>query len=205
MLVSLLLLFATLPPFPSLPATKTVFPVPNDFSMLSIWTLAMVTASLSSISGNSIIVSALEEFELDAGGLPKRLYTDFDNRLIAGSARKWLTTRHCHVAAAPANRQNQNGLVERNWRTMIQMARAYLTDRQMPRSYWFYAIRHAAQMMNHAPGRLKSQLTTPFELVLNRKPDGRIFFELFSVGYFNFNKQRDGATLRTATQAHTLQ
>eukprot|EP00978_Attheya_sp_CCMP212_P024696 scaffold78023_cov45-Attheya_sp.AAC.2 len=82
---------------------------------------------LSSISGKPI-VSALEEFELDAGGLPKSLYMDFDNRLIAGSARRWLTTRHCCVAAAPANCQNQNGLVERNRRTMIQMARAYLID-----------------------------------------------------------------------------
>jgi hypothetical protein len=73
----------------------------------------------------------------------------------------------------------------------------------MPRSFWFYAIRHAAQMMNYAPGRLKNCLTTPFELVHNKKPDGRIFFDLFSTGYFN--KQRDGPTLRTTTQAHTLQ
>jgi transposase InsO family protein len=76
---------------------------------------------LTSITGASI-VSALEEFALDAGSLPRCLYTDFDKRLIAGSARKWLATKQCRVVAAPSNRQNQNGLVERNWRTMVQMA-----------------------------------------------------------------------------------
>eukprot|EP00978_Attheya_sp_CCMP212_P015827 scaffold40960_cov50-Attheya_sp.AAC.2 len=62
------------------------------------------------------------------------------------------------------------------------MARAYLTDRQMPRSYWFYdAIRHAAQMMNHAPGCLKSQLTTPST---NYKLDpGRHTPNLFGLTY----------------------
>ncbi len=28
------------------------------------------------------------------------------------------------------------------------MARAYITEKQMPRTFWFYAIVHAARMMN---------------------------------------------------------
>jgi hypothetical protein len=36
---------------------------------------------------------------------------------------------------------------------MVHMARAYLTEKQMPHTYWFFAITHAARMMNAIPGK----------------------------------------------------
>ena len=64
------------------------------------------------------------------------------------------------------------------------MARSYITEKQVGREFWFFAIKHAAHMLNQVPGRLGRKLTSPFELVYNQKPDARTWFELFSVGYF---------------------
>ena len=64
-------------------------------------------------------------------------------------------------------------------------ARSYITEKQVGREFWFFAIMHAAHIINQIPGRLDRKLTTPFELVHGVKPDSKTWFELFSVGYFN--------------------
>jgi hypothetical protein len=141
------------------------------------------------------IIAALEKFHADAGGLPKKIYTDFDPKLIAGETETWLLTKipnqPCRIHAAPSGRQNENGLVERGWQTIVAMARAYITDMQMPRAYWFWALRHATQVVNYLPCKVNNELTTPFELVHGVKPDYRVLFRLFSTVYFKV--QRDGA------------
>ena len=47
------------------------------------------------------LTSVFQEFRMEAGALPCRLYTDFDNKLIAGNAAQWLKENNCHVRAAP--------------------------------------------------------------------------------------------------------
>jgi hypothetical protein len=116
--------------------------------------------------------------------MPKEFHSDFDRKLIGGQTLRWIQENHGSIKAAPARRQSSNGLVERTWQTLVRMARAYITEKQVGREFWYFSIKHAAQMLNQVPGRLGRKLTTPFELVYNRKPDSRTWFELFSIGYF---------------------
>jgi hypothetical protein len=73
----------------------------------------------------------------------------------------------------------------------------------MPRSFWFWAIRHATRLSNIFPVKYEGKLTTPFELVFNNIPDLRQLFSLFSTTYFSHTK--DNGTKRTNLQSHTLQ
>jgi hypothetical protein len=41
--------------------------------------------------------------------------------------------------------QNKNGLIERARQTMTYMARAFIADMQMPRSYWYWGLRQSVQ------------------------------------------------------------
>lgn len=72
------------------------------------------------------IIAALERFHADAGGLPEKVYTDFDPKLIAGDTEKWLLTKipdkPCRISAAPSGRQNENVLIKRAWQTTVNMA-----------------------------------------------------------------------------------
>ena len=148
------------------------------------------------------IIATFEAFRADAGKLPKKFHSDFDRKLIGGKALKWILENKSKIIAAPAGRQSSNGLAERTWKTIIQMARAYITEKQVGREFWYFAIQHAAMMLNNVPGRLGRKLTTPFELVHNQKPDSKTWFELFSVGYFNHST--DNAESRSKSQAQTL-
>ena len=74
------------------------------------------------------------------GTLPQRVYTDFDHRLLSGLTEKYLNEHNCEVLGAPASRQHQNGLVERQWQTLMNMSRSYLSNKQIPRTYWWWAI-----------------------------------------------------------------
>ena len=82
------------------------------------------------------------------------------------------------------------------------MAREFITEKQVGREFWYFAVKHAAMMLNQVYGRLDLKLTTPFELVHKFKPDSKTWFELFSIGYFNHDT--DKSESRSKLQAHTL-
>ena len=131
------------------------------------------------------ITSALELFKADAGLLPHWFHSDFNRKLIGGHALQWILSNGSNIIATPSRRQSLNGLSERTWRTLIQMALAFITKNQVGRDFWYFAVKHAEIILNQVPGRLGLKLATPFELVHNYKPNSKTWFELFSVGYFN--------------------
>jgi hypothetical protein len=85
---------------------------------------------------------------------------------------------------------------------MVHMSHAYLTEKQMPCSFWFFLVVHSARMMNAIPGKLDSKLASPILLVHGVGHDERTWFPLFLVCYFHHN--RDGDVARSHSQAHTL-
>ena len=147
-------------------------------------------------------MSELQLFKEDAGRLPHRFHSDFNRKLIGGNALQWILSNGFNIIAAPAGRQSLNGLAERTWRTIIQMTRAFITEEQVGREFWYFAVRHAAMMLNQVPGQLGLKLTTPFEIVHNSKTDSKTWFELFSIGYFKHDV--DNAESRSKLQEHTL-
>jgi hypothetical protein len=82
------------------------------------------------------------------------------------------------------------------------MGHAYLTEKQMPWSYWFYAITHNACMMNAFPGKHSGHLASPFLLVHGVGHDKCTWIPLFSLCYFHH--VRNGNQKRSKHQAHTM-
>jgi len=70
----------------------------------------------------SDIQKQMEAFFAHIGIVPQRIISDFDLKLIGGSARDYLNSLLVHVNAAPAYRQDKNGLAKRHWQTMVSMA-----------------------------------------------------------------------------------
>jgi len=66
---------------------------------------------LQNLTGD--IQRQLESFFAHLGMVPKRIITDFDLKLVGGSARRYLNSLLVHVNAAPSYRQDKNGLAER--------------------------------------------------------------------------------------------
>jgi len=154
--------------------------------------------SLSSVN----MISALRKFRASARRLVSCFYCNCDPKLFGTAVSKYLIDGLSNVVAAPAKRQSANGLVESHWKTMVHMARAYITEKQMPRSFWFYAVVHAARMMNAIPGRYSGRLVSPFLLVHGVGYDERMWIPIFSRAYFHHEK--DGDVSRSHHQAHTM-
>jgi hypothetical protein len=85
---------------------------------------------------------------------------------------------------------------------MVHMARAYLTEKQMPRTFWFYAIVHSAQIMNAIPGTYLGRLASPFLLIHGVGHNERTWIPLLSLCYFHHKKDSDQQF--SHHQAHTI-
>ena len=151
---------------------------------------------------HSDIQSAFLAFRDEAGSLARQFRCDCDEKLFGSAVRSFLHLNDSSIAASPAGRQSSNGLVESHWKVMVHMSRAYLTEKQMPRTFWYYAIKHSARMMNMIPGKYGSKLASPFMLTHGTRPDPRTWLPLFSVCYFHHEKDSDAS--RSKSQAHTM-
>ena len=156
---------------------------------------------LKDLSSSSIL-AAFRLFRADAGSYARCFRCDCDTKLFGTKIREHLIDHASNIVAAAAGRQSSNGLVESHWKVMVHMARAYLTEKQMPRTFWFYAIVHSARMMNAIPGKYGGKLASPFLLVHGTGHDERTWFPLFSVCYFHH--ERDGDVPRSHCQSHTM-
>jgi hypothetical protein len=156
---------------------------------------------LKDLLGNSVL-SALRLFKADAGSYALCFHLDCDTKLFGTRIQENLIDNNSNIVAMAAGRQSANGLVESHWKTMVHMSHAYLTEKQMSRSFWFFLVVHSARMMNAIPGKLHGELASPFLLVHGVGHDERIWFPLFSVCYFHLDK--DGGVPRSHSQAHTM-
>lgn len=64
----------------------------------------------------------------------------------------------------------QNGVVERRNRTVMEMARSLLKEMKLPTKFWGEAVRHAVYVLNRLPTRALTGVT-PYEAWTERKPD----------------------------------
>jgi hypothetical protein len=91
-----------------------------------------------------------------------------------------------HELSAPYTPQ-QNGIVERKNRTLIEMARTMLDEYKTPDSFWAEAIDTAC----HAVNRLYLQKylgKTPYEILTRNKPKVH-YFRVFGCKFYIFNKK----------------
>jgi hypothetical protein len=160
------------------------------------WAFGLKTLS------SKCILSALCLFRAAASSLARCSYCDCDPRLFGQAIRDYFVDNTSKVVAAPTKQQSSNGLVESHWKVMVHMARAYLTKKQMTWAFWFYAIIHAARMMNAIPGKIHGHLASPFLLVHGVGHDEQTWIPLFSLCYFHHKK--DGDVKRSKHQAHTM-
>jgi hypothetical protein len=122
----------------------------------------------------------VESFFSHLGIIPRWIITDFDLKLIGGKAREYFNSMLIHVNAAPPYRQDKNGLSECHWQTLVSMSRNWLASAELPASFWFYAVKRAAEVCNYFPVKQDDGIfSTPFELVHCTKPDLRTLFKPF--------------------------
>ncbi|GAA5904683.1 hypothetical protein JCM5296_003625 [Sporobolomyces johnsonii] len=65
----------------------------------------------------------------------------------------------------------QNGLIERQWRSVFDMARCWLAESGLPLSFWDLAVLSAIHVKNRLPTSANPGSISPFEAYYGRQPD----------------------------------
>ena len=116
-------------------------------------------------------VKATEKFLADCAPFSKvqRLRTDNGTEFTCHEFKS-LMLKHSikHEKSSPYS-PHQNGTVERNWRSLFDMARCLLIESQLPKAFWTYAVSVSVYTRNRCfcPRTGK----TPYELLTGKKPN----------------------------------
>jgi hypothetical protein len=159
--------------------------IPVDRATQYKWTFGLKTLSLDNI------ILALQLFCASAGSFTCCFYSNCDLNFFGSAVSKFFINGSLKVVSASAKCQSANGLVESHWKGMVHMACTYLTKKQMPRSFWFYAITHVAQLMNTIPGNFVGRLVSLFLLVHGVSHNKRAWIPLFFLCSFHHKCDSD--------------
>jgi len=99
-------------------------------------------------------------------------YLRFDNgkELVNEATQRWAVDNGIQIETTAPYSPSQNGVAERFNRTLMELARAMLIEKNLPLFLWEEAVLHAAYIRNRAPTRALEK-ETPYEAWNGEKPD----------------------------------
>eukprot|EP00957_Ditylum_brightwellii_P063151 4793665-Ditylum_brightwellii.AAC.1 len=85
----------------------------------------------------------------------------------------------------------------------MNMVQNWLTSNYLPKKFWYFALRAAAQVSNYMPIQSdKGTWTTPFEQVFKQKTDWRNLVPMFSLSYLR--RLRDNTGYRATADSQSI-
>lgn len=127
-----------------------------------------------------------------AGRVLLGLRTDGGSEFNNGDIKKFCRQLRIDLDITTPYDPQSNGLAERANGTLVAMARAMVLHAGLPKSFWCYALVHAAYLRNRLPSRVLDNGTiTPYEKLRGIKPDVTRLRIFGASGYY-LDRQPDG-------------
>ncbi|XP_074293705.1 uncharacterized protein LOC141620839 [Silene latifolia] len=119
----------------------------------------------------------------------KCLRSDNALEITEGESKNFLLLKGIWQQTSCVDRPQQNGVVERKHRHLLEISRAIRFNSGLPLSFWGDCVLTAAYIINRLPTKLLNNLT-PYEVLLNKAPsyDRLIVFGCLTMVY---NPSRD--------------
>lgn len=134
------------------------------------WSRMLFTYTLKKKSGS---VDAFNHFHNlvrnQMGNSIKRLKSDNGGEYMNGKLKEFLSQNGIIHESSPPYTPQMNGVSERINRTLVEMIRSMLYDKNCPLQLWGEALRTATYLINLQPKKLLD-MKTPFEIWHGRKP-----------------------------------
>lgn len=115
------------------------------------------------------VKSIICKAELMTGNKVRGIVTDNGTEYINEELKHFLEERGIVHDTSVAYTPEQNGLIEREIRTVVESARTMLNDAKLPESLWCEAVNTAIYVLNRTINS-KDRVRTPYELWFGRRP-----------------------------------
>lgn len=114
------------------------------------------------------LAQLLAKFEIETGSSIKRIHSDNGSEFCNKRVEiLFALERVLHERSAPYTAQ-QNGQIEREMQSVVNMARTMLNASSLPGKLWDEALKTAVYIRNRLPNANTDK--TPFEIAMQRKP-----------------------------------
>ncbi|GJU65036.1 putative ribonuclease H-like domain-containing protein [Tanacetum coccineum] len=125
---------------------------------------------VASVHGKEVPSLLLSTITLDLLGLSRRIRTDNGTEFVNQTLREYYEKVGISHETSVARSPQQNGVVERRNRTLIEAARTMLIYAKAPLFLWAEAVATACYTQNRSMIRRRHG-KTPYELLHNKPPD----------------------------------
>jgi hypothetical protein len=150
-----------------------------------IWVYTMKTKDLAFENLKDLL-----EVQLAKNGVSVREYhSDGAPELMGKQVINYLASKGCRVSYSPAYTPQHNAVVERNHRTIFEMAYAMLLTCAIDVSFWDHAIQYAATIYNRLPTNTKCGFMSPYQARFGEVPTVERFKIFGCVAYVYIHKE----------------
>lgn len=120
------------------------------------------------LKNKSDTLLATEKFFADCApyGQVKCLRSDNGTEFMNNDFQTLLQEKGIKHETSCPNSPHQNGMAERQWRTLFEMARCLLLEKNVPKMLWPYAVQTAAHIRNRCYNK-----STPYFSMTGKKPN----------------------------------
>uniref|UniRef100_A0A834RK08 Retrovirus-related Pol polyprotein from transposon TNT 1-94 n=1 Tax=Sarcoptes scabiei TaxID=52283 RepID=A0A834RK08_SARSC len=108
--------------------------------------------------------------ETQTGKRVKSLLTDNAKEYRSEKFENFCLAKGIERIEIPPHTPQQNGIAERKNQSLLSMVRCMLSEKQLPMTFWSYAVREANRILNRIPSKATNMLM-PYEIFYNRKPN----------------------------------
>ncbi|KPM06225.1 hypothetical protein QR98_0046980 [Sarcoptes scabiei] len=112
--------------------------------------------------------------ETQTGKKVKSLLTDNAKEYRSANFDKYCIAKGIERVEIPPHSPQQNGIAERKNQSLLSMVRCMLNEKQLPSTFWSYAVREANRILNRIPSKAIN-MQIPYEIFFNRKPNVKNF------------------------------
>ena len=98
---------------------------------------------------------------------------DNDSVIKDRNVQLWANNNGIRFTWTPPYSHESNGVVERHWRTITEMAYTFLLSSGVSLKFWTYAALHSNYIRNRLPHKALGKNVTPYELMFSKRPDMR--------------------------------
>ena len=118
----------------------------------------------------------------------RRLRSDGGGEYENGTLSEFCRSNAIKQEFTTPDTPQQNGVSERLNRTVVEMARTWMMQCNIPKTFWFHAVEYACEVLNRTP-TITNNMKSPFEMAFKKKPTVSDLKVFGTVGYAKMSTQ----------------